>query len=357
MGLFNRDKDKKASNAVQVNNVNESPLLVCGWDGLWTPHKKGFKPFGKLYLQTALNWIFNGVSNISFETVGGVSNYTANGICSFLDNNASLLVSQWLGMGFLAVFYDRDHNYKIANSNDLRFDQFGRVINRNTVVVYSPIYQTEKKGYMMLAKPAIQLLDTLANTLSESAGTMGVLPILSGNSIPANPQFKEQLSEAMTKTYGWGADQLKYFLSQQELKVDKIDLQIKDLELRDNLLATFTALLNYFEIPVDLVIGNSTYDNVREAKVFFYENTIKKYAENFLKLGRNLLTASNEFIPQNTITYRLTNVSGLENTLKERCEQTNAYIDTLLKLKEAGVDIGNDLSRVYSDIRKDYLEV
>lgn len=356
MGLFGRDK--QAKNAVQVNDVSENPVFLCGWDGLgWLPHKKGFKPFGVVYLQMALNTLYGGISNISFETTKETS-YVAKGICSFLDNNASLMANMWLQKGFVAVWYDKDHNYKLLTDNELKYDQYRRVINRSTVVVYSPLYQTQRKGYMPLVKPLVELLDTLANTLSESSNSMGVLPIISGNGIPANPQFKAQLAETMSKNYGWGGDQLKYFLSQVELKVDKIDLQVKDLEIRDNILATFKALLNYLEVPVDLVIGNSTYANVEEAKKFFYENTVKKYAEVFLKVGRNLLTASNELLPQNTITYRLTNVSGLETTLSERCKERNAYIDTLIKLRDAGIEgVTDELNKVYADIKKDYLEV
>lgn len=356
MGIFSRDK--KTTNAVQVNEVSENPVFLCGWDGLgWMPHKKGFKPFGAIYLQMALNTLYNGISNISFETTKETS-YVAKGICSFLDNNASLLANMWLYKGFIAVWYDKDHNYKLLTENELKYDQYRRVINRDTIVIYSPLYQTKRKNYMQLVTPLVQLIDTLANTMSESSNTMGVLPIISGNSIPANPQFKAQLAEMMTKNYGWGDDQMKYFLSQAELKIDQIDLHIRDLELRDNILSNFKALLNYLEVPIDLVIGNSTYANVEEAKKFFYENTVKKYAEVFLKVGRNLLTASDELLPQNTITYHLTNVRGLETTLSERCKERGAYVDVLLKLRDSGVvGVETELDKVFEDIKKDYIEV
>lgn len=355
MGIFSR-KDKKAENAVQVGDVMQTPNILCGWDAFgWNPRKKGFKPFGKIFLQMALNQIYNGVSNVSFESLK--DNYVANGICSFLDNNAAIFVNQWLNAGFLAVQYDKDYNYKILGVNDLKYDQYRRVINKNAVVVYSPHYQVSKTGYMQTLLPEIGLIDTLANTLSESCGTMGVLPIISGNSIPANPTFKDELAQSMSKDYGWGEDQLKYFLSKAELKVDSIDLKVKDLEIGKNLIDAFKVLLNYLEVPVDLIIGNSTYSNVESAKVFFYENCIKKYAEAILKLGRNLLTASNTMLPQNTITYHITNVSGLDRTLSDRCKERGAYIDLLLKLKENGVDVSAEIERVYKDVKKDYLEV
>lgn len=356
MGLFS--KNKKVENAVQVNDVNKNMPLVCGWDALgWIPHKKGFKPFGEIYLQMALNALYNGISNITFETTKQAS-YVANGICSFLDNNATLLTNMWLYKGFIAVFYDKDHNYALPTDNQLRFDQYGRVINKNTVVIYSPLYQTKRKNYMQLVMPLVGLIDTLANTMNESGNTMGVLPVISGNSIPASPAFKEKLSEAMTKDYGWGGEQMKYFLSQAELKIDQIDLHIKDLELRDNILSSFKALLNYLEVPVDLVIGNSTYANVESAKVYFYENTIRKYAETFLKIGQALLVESDEFLPKKTITYRLTNVSGLDTTISDKCKERDAYIDTLIKLKNCGVTgVDEEFYKVFEDVKKDYLEV
>lgn len=355
MGLFSK---KKVENAVQINDVTHNPIMLgWGWDYL-NPKKKGFKPFGQIYLNMCLNQLYSGISNVSFETCGQNKNsIVARGICDFVDSNATLLMNQMLWSGYMCVFYGGNNEYWLPKQNEIRTDQYGAVINHNAVVLYSPLYQTKRKSLMLLVKPLLDMLDTLANTMSESCGTMGVLPIISGNSIPANPQFKQDLAEMMSKEYGWGEDQLKYFLSQQELKVDKIDLQIKDLELRDNILSQFKALLNYFEVPIDLVIGNTTYDNMASARLYFYENTIRKYAECLLKISRSLLTASPEFIPQSTINYRITNVAGLDKTISERCSERTAYIDTLIKLREAGVDVDDELEKVFSDLKQDYKEV
>jgi hypothetical protein len=351
MGLF----DRKRKNAVQINDVSHQPIpFVWGWDAL-NPKRKGFKPFGNMYLTMVLETLYSGISNVTFETQGkSRDNYVAKGICSFIDSNATLLVNTMLNFGYVAVHYTKDYNYTILTQNDVKKDQFGSVINRDTVVVYSPIYQTKRQSLMMIVKPELELIDTLANNLVSSCGTMGVLPIISGNSIPANPTFKEQLAEAMSKQYGFGEDQLKYFLSQQELKVDKIDLQIKDLEFRDNLESAFKVLLNFFGVPVDLVIGNSTFNNVSESRRFFYETTIRNHAEYLLKIARALLTASPQFIPQSTINYRITNVQGIDKTVSDMCEERGAYVDLLIKLREAGVDVESELQRVYADIQNDY---
>lgn len=350
MGLFNRGNKKE--NAVQVNEVNKNLPMVFGWN--WFPRKKGYKPFCETFAQMCLNQIYNGVSNLTFETTR--KSVVANNICLFIDSNATLLVNMWLNMGFICVMYDKDYNYRLPEQNELKFDQYGRVYNKNAVVIYSPIYQTKRKSYMMLAKPILDLIDNLSNTILESTNTMGVLPIISGQSIPANPQFKQELSNAMSKEYGWGEDQLKYFLSQTELKVDSIDMKVKDLELRDNLESAFKYLLDFFEVPVDLVIGNSTYANVETARLYFYESTIRKYAEILLKVSRALLTASPELLPQNTITYRITNVAGVDKSLSDKCSERESYVNLLIKLRENNVDVDEELNKVYSDIKKDYIE-
>lgn len=350
MGIFDR-KDKR-SNAVQVNDVNKNLPMVFGWN--WFPRKKGYKPFAEVFVQMCLNQLYNGVSNLTFETTHN-SVYASN-ICAFIDSNSTLIVNMWLNKGFVCVMYNDKGEYRFPEQNELRFDQFGRVVNMNSVVIYSPVYQTKKKSYMQIVKPVLELIDNLGNTISESTNTMGVLPVISGNSIPANPKFKEELAHAMTKEYGWGEDQLRYFLSQQELKVDSIDMKVKDLELRANLESAFKYILDFFEVPVDLVIGNSTYANVESAKLYFYESTIRKYAEVMLKVARALLTASPELLLQNTITYRISNVAGIDRSLSGKCSERESYIDLLIKLRDNGIDTDEELAKVYADLQRDYIE-
>ena len=349
MPIFNR-KDKK-ENSVNINDVKK--FVGCGFD-FFGYTRRGFKPFAEAFLQMALNQIYNGVSNVTFETTR--ENIAARNICYFIDNNSTLIVNMWLVRGFICIMYNSNGDYRFPEQNELKFDQFGRVVNRDAVVIYSSEYQIGRKSPIAVAKPLLGLVDSISNTIAESTGTMGVLPVISGNSIPANPKFKEELAEMMSHDYNWLPDGLRYFLSQQELKIDTIDLKIKDLELRENLDSVFRYILDYFQIPADLVLGNSTYTNVESARLYFYESTIRKYAEIMLKVARALLTAQPELIPQNTITYRITNVSGVDKSLSDKCSEREAYIDLLVKLRENGIDTDEELAKVYTDLKRDYIE-
>lgn len=356
MGIFDRKKKGDLRSAVQINQVSTQPMVHCGWDGLFE-WRKGSRNFGDMYLYAALNQLYNGLSNITFSSTKHDDNHTIRAICSFIENNTNLLLNQYLFLGYIAVRVSDDNHYRILNKEEVRMDRQGQIINKDTVVYYSPTYQSKRRAPMEYLKPLKETLDNLSNTLLSSTDTMGVLPIISGDSIPANPSFKEELAQAMTKKYGWGEDQLKYFLSRSELKVDAIDLKVKDLELRDNILSTFKMLLNYLEVPADLVIGNATYSNVESAKIYFYDTTIRKYAEIFLKIAQSILTSTSEYLPRNTITYHIYNVSGLEKTLSDMTSEKGAYVDLLKKLSESGIDVQDELQKVFVDVKKLYLEV
>lgn len=351
MGLFDRNKKK---NAVQVNDVK--PTVTFGWNGLHLFNKKW--EFANFYLTLITTTLYDGISNITFRSRKQLM--VPDEICDFIDRNASLLVNNMLTRGFIAVsWFKRDNvvRYYIPQENDIRKDEYGRVINANTVVIYSTTYQLRRQSDFFVIRPQLDLINTLCNTLVNSADSMGVLPIIWGNSIPANPQFKDELEAMMSRQYGWDSEKYRYFLSRQEIHTETIDLKVKDLELAKNIEDTFGFLCRYFGVPTDLILGKSTFSNVSEAKEFFYSTTIRKWAELLLKVARSLLTATGDFVPQDTITYVMENIPELEKTLSSACGEKVAYIDALLKLKDAGIDVSDELAKVYQDMKRMYIEV
>lgn len=354
MGLFDRF-NRKSENAVQINDVKQN--VTFGWNGLCSITNKNWA-FADFYLWLVFDVLYNGISNVTFKP--RKSGLVQNEIASFLDRNSALLMNQMIQTGYIAVSYTKNKNitnYKILNTNDVKKDDVGRIINANTVVVYSPCYQMRRTNDITIIRPQLDLLNTLCNTLVSSSDTMGVLPVLWGNSIPADPNYKESLENMMSRNYGWSKEKFRYFLSRQELHVETIDLKIKDLELSKNIEDTFGYLCRYFGVPTDLIYGNSTFSNVGEAKKFFYDTTIRRWAETLLKVGRYLLTETGDFQPQETLTYFIENVPEVERTLSAACEQKNAYIDSLLKLQSAGIDVTDELAKVYNDLKKTYIEV
>lgn len=355
MGLFNRDK--KIQNAVQGNQVDanfQTPPFLNGWD--FFNLKKGKRDYASTYLWICLDRIIKGLSNVLFTT--SKNEYVSKGICAFVNNNSTLLFDQFVRRGYMVVGYDKDYNYQILGQNQIKLDTYGRVVNRNAVVVYSPEYQTMRKTPVLLCKPIMDILNDLCNTLASTTDSLNVLPIISGNSIPASPAYKQNLAEAMSKNYGWSDDKYKYFLSQADLNVQTIDLGVDKLQLRDNITAKFKDLLNYWQIPVPLVIDDAaTYNNISEARREFYNGCIRFYSENLLLLAKNLLTVSDVLLPQTTLNYTFSNVSEMEKTISGYCAEKTAYLDLLKKFGESGVYVEEDIQKLYEEVKRQIKEV
>ena len=347
MGLFN-NKDK---NSVQLNPVSDHVQhCYLGWN--WYSRDK--KKYHGIFIWTILDCIFKGLMNVSFINQKK-PNFEVDAIISFIESNSVLLIDQFISQGYMAINVDRKNMFfHIISPDDIRKDSKGRVINKNSIVVYSAPYQTDRKTHLQIIKPYLDLLDSLGTSLSEGCDNMGTLPIISGESIPANREFKEDLSELMTREYG-STNKYKYFLSKTPLEVKTIDLNIKDLEIDKNINEAFKYVCRFFGITPDILIGNSTFTNSAESKKWFYDTCIRYWAELFLQLAQSMITSCTN-LPKSSINYKIMNVSGLDKSLQDTLAEKNAYLDTLLKLKEVGMDVQEELDRVMADIQIAYRE-
>lgn len=353
MGLFDRKNKEKAENAIQVNQVNENPSFIP-WTWSFTRHDK---PIGNFMLQSIMTQLWAGISNITFKQTGREM-ITPDMICSFMDRNAILLVNQYIQYGYMVVFYDKNGNYRVPTYTELKFDTNGRVINKFAVVIYSPQYQTERKSLAAMAIPVIAGINKVAGSEDYVTETLGILSILSGQDLPSNPQQKENFLKNFSQTYGIGDGKYPFLLSNREIKYTDISPDLKGLGFEEKMERGYKWLCNLFMVPLQLIFNDaSTFNNVKESRIYFYNNTIRMYAESLLKVARELLTASAEFIPQNSITYKIENVPEIEKTLSSACEERTALLEYLMKLKEAGVDTSKEINELYQESRNLLKEV
>lgn len=352
MGFFDRFRKE---NAIQVNDVSPN-YGSAPWMPWIFPHKKGDKPIGGVYLEAILNTIWKGLSNVTFESMKKDS-YVANAICSFIDNNSVILVNQYLRLGFMAVFYDKDHNYWVPKDTDIKYDtKTMKVINKNCVVLYSPQYATDRRSIAKVAFPIIVDMNRIAGSQDYLTETLGCFGILSGQDIPLNPQAKKQMLDGMKDNYGVAGDKYQFMLTNHDMKYTNIQPDVDKLHFEERMKEHYKLLANLFGVPLPLLMDDaSTYNNVKEARIYFYENTIRFYAEELLKVSRDLLTATGDFIPKKTITYRIENVPELEKTLSAACAERTAFLEYLLKLRDAGIDVSKEINELYEE-SKDLLK-
>ena len=342
-------RKKKSENAIQVNDVSPNYGFTPFSPWLF-PHKKGSKPIGQVYLEAILNTLWKGISNVTFESMKRDS-YVADAIVSFIESNAVVLLNQYLRLGLICVLYDKDHNYWIPKDTDIKYDsKTFKVINHNAVVLYSPQYVTDRKSLAKIAFPIILDMNKIAGSQDYLTDTFGCFGILTGKDIPLNPKGKEQLLQQMKEQYGIMDDKYPFMLANNEMNYINIQPDVDKLHFEDRIKEHYKLLANLFGVPLPLILDDaSTYNNVKEARIYFYDNTVRFYAEELLKVARDLLTATGDFIPKSAITYRIQNIPELEKTLSSACAERTALLEYLLKLKDAGIDVTKEINELYEE--------
>lgn len=346
MGLFDRFK----RNSLEINHVSPEQTYsgsAITNDPFVFHHRIGLSNIANTYLQAILNKLYSGISNISLETTS--KNVNAEEICKFIENNACLIISQYIRLGYICIYY-HEQKYQIVPDGKICRDSNGRVVNKNCIVYYSPLYQIERSSLMKRTFPILMKINKTAGTEDYLQETLGCFGILSGQDIPLNPEGKKQLLKSLKEDYGILSDKYQFLLTNNEMKYTSINPDIESLHLSEKVEDSYKLLCNLYGIPLPLIFDDAaTYNNVSEAKVFFYDTTIREYAEVLLKVSKELLTMTDQFIPQSTITYHINNIPELEKTLSSAVEQRTTLLDYLLKLKDSGADVDKQLEQLYQD--------
>lgn len=355
MALWNRRKPSNdlgeimARNAVNVNDLSVDAYYrpFC-WD--WK-NKKGRFNFGRFFLQLVINRIYNGLENVTWQT--GEITYLGSDIANFIDRNEQLLMWSYWKDGYAVLIVDKTGEIRLPRQNELRFDANGYITNPNAIVVYSNPYVTERTSHFKLIMPIMKNIDSNLNNQNFATENLGALGILSSKAVPMSPAGKAELNEKLAKDYGLSEDQFRFILTNQEMAYTPIELPLKDLEFSENVKNDINWLCNFFGISPDMVFGQSTYNNAAEATKAFYRTCIQPVAEVLLKLARTAFVfCDTELKPSTVITYRITNVPELNTSLSTECAEKTAYLELLRKLEEAGIDVSEDVARLYDSTRQ-----
>lgn len=348
MGLLDRWKNKGngisvLQNAINVNDLNENTYFkpFC-WD--WK--KKGRFDFGAFFLQLIIGRIYNGMRNVTWST--GEINYLASDLAAFIDKNEQLLLWSYWSNGYACIIVDDKLGFRLPKVNELRLDQNGYILNRNAVVVYSDPYVTQRTTHFRLCLPILKNINSNLNNSNFATENLGALGILSSKNIPMSPAGKQELNEKLAKDYGLGEEQFRFILSNQEMAYTPIELPLKELEFNENVKNDINWLCNFFGISPDMVFGQSTYNNAAEATRAFYRTCIQPLSETLLQLARTtFIYADTDLKPSTVLTYRITNVPELNTNLSTECAEKAAYLDLLMKLEQAGIDVSADIDKLY----------
>lgn len=345
MGLFNRKQPNPdiLTNAVQVNEIDPTAMVrpfAFNW------FKKGKADYARLIWYIILTRLFNALKNISWKTTK--IHYTGMDVLNFIEMNAEILIYHYLKNGFACVIVEKSGNLRLPQQNELRFDTRHRVLNRNAIVIYSDPYTIEYTTHYMLSLPYLNDINDNLNNSNFIGNQQGLFGILSGKGMPVSQAAKEEFQEKLKKNYGYNEDQYQFIISNNEMSWVPIEIPVDKLQLDEKSKDDFKWICNLFGINPDFFFGGSTFSNQADATRNFYRNAVEPLAEVLLRLARSIfIYVNNDLEPSTILTYDLSNVPEFDTTLSNKCEEKGAYLDYLLKLRDAGIDVESDLKKLY----------
>lgn len=349
MGLFNRRKTDtfetiEVTNAVNVNQVDHN--AYCKPFGFYF-NGRGKQDFASLFIYAVLERIYNGIRNVTFTTTE--TDILGEEINRFVDKNAELLLWSYFKRGYMCVI-DDNGKLRLPKQNELKFDQYGQILNKTATAIYSNPYIIERDTHITIVQPFLKNINKNLNNLDFITDNCGLYGILSGKSIPISPASKAEVQEKLRKDYGNEDGKFNFILSNSEVSFTPINIPVKDLEIVDKVNSDMRWICDFFQINPDLLFGGSTFSNQAEAYRAFYRDCVTPLAEKILLLARALYVRMSKTIkPSTVMTYNLNNIPEMNRNLSERCDELGKYLDYLLRLKDAGLDVSEQLERLRAD--------
>ena len=267
MGFFNRKDNNNIQNSVnikpQLNNNIYGLNLFGGKNAAWSDP----------YFWAVMQVVFNGLRNVQYTYVQEDRKLT-----DFLTNNMIYMIWLLWSYGYIVVGRDRKGNYFIPDYDKLEKDRNGAIKNYECVY-YSDKYRFENKTDFQIVRGLLRELGTYKDAIQNTTNNLGAIGILSGGNLPVNPQEKQEFIDNLKSKYGINSDKNNILVTTMPLNFSVMQFPVKELELDEKVKECYTLLCNYFQVPVDMIFGNSTYANAEQALRNFYTNCISPLAE------------------------------------------------------------------------------
>ena len=329
MGLF----DRKSKN--QINDLIERGYRYgSAW---FTPLDRwDLRKYSDEYLWLILETIFAGMRNVRFYS--DVDDRKLERIVAFLDTNFIPMIWEMWHTGAIVVGIGDKGKPYMVDWSDVRKGRDGRITNYD-VVYYSDKYQLERKTDFGIIAEALHAIDVYKNGDIHLTENFGALGILTGKGLPTSPADKDEFNAELKKSYGIEKDKKQILLTTMPLDFKQFTLPVKQLELPEKIEQEVKTLCRYFNVPPDLIIGGSTFDNQAQATVNFYRNCISPLAEIALKVGQYILRKHTRlFVPTDKLTFRIDNVAELEDDRTAEVEYKTKLVDLIAKMRDLELD-------------------
>lgn len=285
------------------------------------------------YLWTVIQYIFNGLRNVQYTFPND-----DNRLEVFLTNNLMYMIWLMWNYGYIVVGIDKQGNYYIPDYKTLKKDKYGNIIGYECVY-YSDKYSFQNKSDFQIIREVLNEIGNYKDAINNLTNNFGAIGILSGDNLPVNPAEKEEFVQNLRSRYGMQSDKNNILVTTMPLKFDVLQFPVKELELEEKVKDCYTLLCNYFQVPVDLIFGQATYQNAEQAVRNFYSNCIGPLAEIVLSVGKHLIKMQTDLIPSDKLSFRIDNVPEiLESVRVVDTEYVSNLIGNIRELKESNIN-------------------
>lgn len=332
----------------QENSINEKPVLVNGFNlfGLYTGERG---KYSDAYVWLVLKPIVDALHNVRFfvENVDKTqllqSYLDIKKAIDFIDRNITLLWWQGVNKGFYAIG-EKNGSYYVLKNDEIRYKpdnvSVDEVASGAKYVYYLDKYQLTGKSDFDFLRENLRTIDIFKDGDLNLTASGGAIGMLTGKGLPMNKRDKEIFERELKDTFGIEGRKRQIIVSNLEMDFKQMKLDVKDLQLIEKIREEIKLLCGFFGVPYDLVpfSGASTYANQREAKTYFYRNTLSAIAESLLHVLRKMVINTKHLIPSDRVTFTFDNVPELANDRTSEIAFAESVLNVIEKARSLNID-------------------
>lgn len=147
--------------------------------------------------------------------------------------------------------------------------------------------KTDLKGRCKI-QPLVQALENIKTAYESRGIILGNSPLgmITNDSqdavgtVPLDPKEKKEVQNQM-KNYGTSKGKYSYLISSAKLKWQSMSVAITEQHFKE-VTEDMRTIANAYSFPTDLLLANSTYENIKEAKKQLYQDSIIPEANDWL---------------------------------------------------------------------------
>ncbi len=157
------------------------------------------------------------------------------------------------------------------------------------------------------------------------------------SSIPLNPEDKKDIEKKINHEWGITNGKTKTLISRTSLEWTPMHVVLAELGLDDSVMSDALLVINKMQVPPNLLIANSTFNNVETAEVALIQRTAQPIVNDFTNSLTNFAKSIKELSRDQKIVADFSHLPSMQLIENTRISSESIRADLLIKLRQAGV--------------------